>query len=184
MDNFNCNTEHKKYQHLTSEERHIIKVRLKDGWSIYATAKYLGRPYNTINNEVKRGTVYLYNGKVARYKADKGKEVYLENRKNSRRHINSLEVVDFLRYVEKMFREECWSLDACVGYAKANNLYSGKQMVCKKTLYNYVNLDLLNIKNIDLPEKLKRKTKSKRTRENKRNLGNSIEMRSDDVDTR
>ena len=52
MDNFNCNTEHKKYQHLTSEERHEIKVRLKDGWSIYAIAKHLGRPYNTINNEV------------------------------------------------------------------------------------------------------------------------------------
>ena len=33
MDNSNCNTEHKKYQHLTSEERHIIEVRLNiDKW--------------------------------------------------------------------------------------------------------------------------------------------------------
>ena len=70
MDNSNCNTEHKKFQHITSEERHEIEVRLKDGWSIYAIAKHLGRPYNTIRNEVERGTVYLYNGKVARYKAD------------------------------------------------------------------------------------------------------------------
>ena len=46
MDNSNCNTEHKKYQHLTSEERHIIEVRLNiDKWSIYAIAKNLGRPY-------------------------------------------------------------------------------------------------------------------------------------------
>lgn len=83
MDNSNCNTEHKKYQRIKSEERHEIEVRLKDGWSIYAIAKHLGRPYNTIRNEVERGTVYLYNGKVARYKADKGKEVYLERRKTA-----------------------------------------------------------------------------------------------------
>ena len=56
MDNSNCNTEHKKYQHLTSEERHIIEVRLNiDKWSIYAIAKNLGRPYNTVKNEVDRG---------------------------------------------------------------------------------------------------------------------------------
>ena len=83
MDNSNYNTEHKKYQHLTTEERHVIEVRLNiDKWSIYAIAKSLGRPYNTIKNEIDRGTVLLYNGKVARYKADKGEEVYLEHRKN------------------------------------------------------------------------------------------------------
>ena len=142
MDNTNCNTEHKKYQHLTSEERHEIEVRLKDKWSIYKIAKHLGRPYNTIKNEIDRGTVYLYNGKVARYNADKGKEVYLEHRQNSRHNYRALEAVDFLKYVEKKFFEENWSLDACVGYAKANNTYSAKKMVCTKTLYNYVDQGL------------------------------------------
>ena len=80
MDNPNCNTEHRKYQHLTSEERHEIEVRLKDGWSTYKIAKHLGRPYNTIANEIKRGTVLLYNGTVPRYKADVGNRVYLEHR--------------------------------------------------------------------------------------------------------
>ena len=184
MDNQNCNTEHKKYQHITSEERHEIEVRLKDKWSIYAIAKHLGRPYNTIKNEVDRGTVWLYNGTVSRYKADVGEKVYLEHRNNSRRNYRTLETVDFLRYVEKHFDEDYWSLDACVGYAKANHLYTDKEMVCTKTLYNYVDLGLLNIKNIDLPEKLSRKTKIKKTRENKRELGTSIEKRPDSVDTR
>ncbi len=184
MDNQNCNTEHKKYQHITSEERHEIEVRLKDKWSIYAIAKHLGRPYNTIKNEVDRGTVWLYNGTVSRYKADVGEKVYLEHRNNSRRNYRTLETVDFLRYVEKHFDEDDWSLDACVGYAKANHLYTDKEMVCTKTLYNYVDLGLLNIKNIDLPEKLSRKTKIKKTRENKRKLGTSIEKRPDSVDTR
>ena len=97
MDNSNCNTGHKKYQHLTSEERHEIEVRLKDKWSINKIAKHLGRPYNTIKNEIDRGTVYLYNGRVARYNADKGKAVYLEHRQNSRRNYRTLEAVDFLK---------------------------------------------------------------------------------------
>ena len=184
MDNTNCNTEHKKYQHITSEERHEIEVRFKDKWSIYKIAKHLGRPYNTIKNEIDRGTVYLYNGKVARYNADKGKEVYLEHRQNSRRNYRALESVDFLKYVEKQFFDEKWSLDACVGHAKANKKFPATQMVCTKTLYNYVNLGLLNIKNIDLPEKLRRSPKKKKIRENKRKLGNSIEERPYEIDNR
>ena len=69
MDKSNCNKEHKKYRHITSEERQEIEVRLKDKWSIYKIAKHLSRSYNTIKNEVDRETVYLYNGKIARYKA-------------------------------------------------------------------------------------------------------------------
>ena len=185
MDNSNCNTEHKKYQHLTSEERHIIEVRLNiDKWSIYAIAKNIGRPYNTVKNEVDRGTVYLYNGKVTRYKADKGEEVYLEHRKNSRRNYRCLETAGFLKYVEDQFFNEGWSLDSAVGNAKVKGLFTDKEMVCTKTLYNYVDLGLLKIKNIDLPEKLKRSEKSKKTRENKKILGDSIEQRPDDVDTR
>ena len=82
MDNPNYTTEHRKGQHLLNEERYDIQVRLKDGWSIYKIAKHLGRAYNTIKDEVERGTVTLYNGKVKRYKADQGKSVYLENREH------------------------------------------------------------------------------------------------------
>ena len=70
MDNLNYTTEHRKGQHLLNKERYEIEVRLNDVRSIYKIAKYLGRAYNTINDEVERGTVTLYNGKVKRYKAD------------------------------------------------------------------------------------------------------------------
>lgn len=105
MDNPNCNTEYRKGQHLTSEERHEIEVRLKDGGSPYRIAEHLKRPYNRIKNEIGRGTVLLYHRKVERYKADKGESTYLENRRNSRRNYRCLETLDFLRYVEKQFRE-------------------------------------------------------------------------------
>lgn len=184
MDNPNCNTEHRKYQHLTSEERHEIEVRLKDGWSVYRIAKHLSRPYNTISNEIKRGTVLMYSGKVKRYKADKGHEVYLEHRRNSRRNYRCLETVSFLRYVEQRFKNEKWSFDATVGHAKEHHLYQEKEMVCTKTLYNYADLGLINIKNIDLPEKMKRNTKLQKNRQYKKKLGKSIEERPKEIETR
>lgn len=57
-------------------------------------------------------------------------------------------------------------------------------MVCTKTLYNYVDLGLLPIKNIDLPEKPKRNTKSSNARKNRRILGKSIEERPETVNSR
>lgn len=48
MDEINYTTEHRKGQHLTSEERHIIEVRWnKDKRSIYGISKELERAYNT-----------------------------------------------------------------------------------------------------------------------------------------
>ena len=184
MDNPNCNTEHRKYQHLTSEERHEIEVRLKDGRSPYKIAKHPGRPYNTIVNEIKRGTVLLYNGKVLRYKADVGYRVYPEHRQNSRRNYRCLETVDFLKYVEQQFMNEKWSFDACVGYAKEHHLFDEKEMVCTKTLYNYADLGVISIRNIDLPEKISRNTKVRKKRQNKKKLGKSIEERPEEIDTR
>ena len=178
MDNTKYTTEHRKGQHLLSEERHEIEVRLKDGWSIYRIAKHLRRPYNTIKNEIKRGTVSLYNGKQHRYKADEGKKVYLEHRRNCRKQYRCLTSVRFLQYVVAHFKsEDKWSLDASYGKALADGKFRREEMVCTKTLYNYVDLGLLPIKNIDLPEKLRRNTKAKKARENKKNLGRSIEDR-------
>ena len=90
MDIQNYTTEHRKGQHLLAEGRHEIDVRLKDGWSPYRIAKHLGRAYNTIKNEIARGTVYLYNGKVARYKAKAGEQQYKDNRPHKDRHLSKL----------------------------------------------------------------------------------------------
>ena len=118
MDNTYYTTEHRKGQHLFSEERHEIEVRLKDGWSIYKIAKHLQRPYNTIKNEVNRGTVQTDDGQNKRYSADKGEQVYKDNRKNSRRQYNCLKAVKFLTYVVEKFQgDEKWSLDAAHGAA-------------------------------------------------------------------
>jgi len=184
MDETNYTTEHRKGQHLNSEERHEIEVRLKDRWSIYKIAKHLNRPYNTIKNEIKRGTVYLYNGQVARYKADEGQKVYLEHRQNSRRKYRCLAVFAFLVYVQNHFKDDKWSLDACTGKALESGEFHRSEMVCTRTLYRYVDLGFLQMKNTNLPEKLHRNTKHRHLRENRKNLGKSIEERPKDIDSR
>jgi IS30 family transposase len=184
MDNPDYSTERRKGQHLTNEERHNIEVHLKDGWSIYQIAKDLNRPYNTVKNEIARGTVLLYSGKVKRYQSSAGYAVYLQHRLSCRKQYHRLAVSDFIRYVEKNFHDNGWSLDACAGRAIADGEFSRDRTVCTKTLYNYVDMRLLNIKNIDLPEKLRRNTKPKKVRENKRILGTSIEERPEIIKNR
>ena len=73
---------------------------------------------------------------------------------------------------------------AIFGYALHNELFKREEMFCTKTLYNYVSLGLLPIKNIDLPEKLKRNTAKSQAAENKKKLGRSIEERPESVELR
>ena len=177
MDNQNYTTERRKGQHLTDEERYFIQYALKQGMNKNQIAKALGVVYNTVKNEINRGTVQLYNGKVSRYKAEAGKKEYLEKRRNSARNYHCLEKAGFLEFVVDKVRKNRWSLDACVGYALQSGMFRREEIVCTKTLYNYVDMGFLPIKNIDLPEKLRRKKKSSKIRENKRIFGSSIEER-------
>lgn len=57
-------------------------------------------------------------------------------------------------------------------------------MVCTKTLYNYLRLDLIHVNALDLPLLLKRSTKKLRTRKHKRALRRSIDERPASVDER
>lgn len=177
-------TEHRKGQHLTFEHRVLIQTRLKDGWSPNKIAREIGCAPNTVRNEIKRGTVALYHGSVHRYKASAGQAAYEQNRLVCCRHYDFLEKAEFISFVEQKFFEEGWSLDACAGRALKEGGFTRDQIVCTKTLYGYTDLGLLGIKNIDLPEKLRRSPKREKNRRNKRILGRSIEERSDSVNDR
>ena len=74
---YSTTTEHQKGKHLSYDERILIQVRLKDGWSANKIAKEIGCAPNTVRNEIRRGTVTLYNGRIQRYKAKAGQTAYL-----------------------------------------------------------------------------------------------------------
>ena len=75
-------------------------------------------------------------------------------------------------------------MDACYGHALESGLFRRDEIVCTKTLYNYIDLGLISLKNIDLPEKLRRNTKKDKVREKKKNLGDSIELRDKSIENR
>ena len=177
-------TEHVKGKHLKYEDYVVIETRLKDGWKANRIAGELGCAPNTVRNIIRKGMTPRYNGKVMRFKAKTAWAQYEANRKHSGRKIEALAKQEFLRYVEKQFREEGWSMDACAGKAVKDRVFRREEMVCTKTLYNYIDLGLIGIKSIDLPVRVSRRTKKKRVRENKRKLGRSIEERPAEVESR
>lgn len=59
--------------------------------------KEIGCAPNTVRNEIKRGTVALYKGKILRYKATTGQAAHEQNRQVCCRHYDFLKKIDFIR---------------------------------------------------------------------------------------
>jgi len=182
----NSNTQSRKNKHLNFEERIIIELRLEDGFSPYKVAKELKRPINTVLNEIRRGTtIQIKQGKqIEMYLADTGEAIYKKHRLNSCREFKRLECFKFINFVVNKIEHSSWSPDACVGYSLETKLFKRSEIVCTKTLYNYIDLGLLIVKNIDLPIKLRRNTKPSTVKKHKKNLGKSIEERPDTINNR
>jgi len=181
---YSITTSHVKGRHLSYDDRHTIQLRLKDGHSIRSIAREIGCSPSTVSNEIKRGTVSMYNCSAHRYKAKAGQKAYEANKTSGGRRYDFVSKARFMRYVTTHFFEDGWSLDACVGRALISGDFNRSETVCVKTLYNYVDLGLIDIKNHNLPEKLRRSPKKRTSRENKRRLGRSIEERPAEINTR
>jgi len=114
---YSTTSSHIKGKHLSYDDRLIIQLRLKDGHSIRSIAREIGCSPTTVSNEIKRGTVPMYNGSVRRYKAKAGQEAYETHKSLSGRHYDFILKSRFMSYVSTHFFEDGWSLDACVGRA-------------------------------------------------------------------
>src|SRR5574344_3163282 len=105
MDERYYTIEHRKGQHITGQERGIIQAHTRAGWTTYKIAKDLGRPYNTVKNEINRGTVFLYNGTVKRYKAKIGASVYRGHRQNSVKKYKWNKLSHLMDYMGEHFKQ-------------------------------------------------------------------------------
>lgn len=178
-------TREKKFQHLTREKRAQIEILLRQGMAKVQIARAVGISRSTLYNELNRGTVEQTDTNLKKYQRyfwDVGQRVYEENRKNSRPPMKLMEAYDFVRYAEKQIFENKLSPDAVCGEAKLNGRF--KKTVSTKTLYSYIDKRMLKVRNIDLPLKVKRKSRTDKYSQNKRLLGMSIEERSDEVNSR
>ncbi|RAK03907.1 IS30 family transposase [Halanaerobium saccharolyticum] len=186
MDYLNDTPISRKNKHLNAYERGQIALLHSEGMSAYAIAKRLNRASNTIRNELKRGTVSQIkaNKTVEIYFPDTGQRVYENNRKNCGPKFKLLECYNFIEHVIDEFYNSNHSIDSICGSAKLHNKFPNSEMVCTKTLYNYIDAGLLEIKNIDLPLKVKRSSKSRCIKSNKKKLGTSIEERPESINDR
>ncbi len=186
MDYTNYTMDSRKQKHLNLQERVVIELRLKDGYSAYKIAKELKRPINTILNEIRRGTVSQIKNKrnVRMYFADTGQAIYENHRKNCGRKNRRIVCDKFISHVCDEMRKKTWSIDAGIGSLLKSGQFKYIETVCTKTFYSYVDQGLTEVRNIDLPLKVRRNTKKSRVRANKKKLGTSIEERSSSIESR
>lgn len=185
MSQLHYNTKNRNFKHITEKQRIQIETLLKMNISKTKIAQIVGISRSTLYCELKRGTVEQLDTHLCVHKeyfADAGQRVYNENRKNSRNPLKLVKAHDFIEYAEKQILENKLSPDAVCGRAKLENKFN--EIVCTKTLYNYIDKCLIKVKNIDLPLRVKLNTKVRKNRKNRRILGKSIENRPPIVDTR
>ena len=167
--------ERKRGQHLQREERGVIQALKQQGLSNRAIARALGCSPTTIGNELRRGTPSRKSsrGRSPGYNAKRGEAVYRSNRLRSRKPHKLPSCEAFVSWMTAQVRENKWSLDACVGYAKRHGLFPRDEIVCTRTLYHEVWAGNLPIGIMELPEVVKRKhAQTSKPRENKKNYRN------------
>lgn len=175
----------RSFKHLTPIQRGQIQALLAQKVAKTHIAKQLGIARSTLYYEIKRGTAEQVNpyGKTYYcYFADTGQLVYEQRRKHSRPPFKLALVQPFLQYVIEQIKKHHLSPDAVRGRAVRDKLFP--HVVSTKTLYNYINLQLIPVKNIDLPLRVRLRTSRRRTRLHRRFIGSSIEQRHESVNCR
>ena len=166
----------------------MIAAYHDQGLSTRQIGDKIGCSHSTISRELSRGTVKQLNSDLTernQYFPDAGQRVYEENRSLCGPKFKAVLVTDFLNHAQKMILEMKWSPDTIVGEYRINPKTKGLPCVCTNTLYQYIDRGILDsVKNIDLLQKVGRKTRKPHCRKNKRILGESIENRPPEISGR
>lgn len=159
-------------KYLSDRERCVIETMLKDGFSQRQIAVRLGRHYNTINYEIKKGRVQLLNSDLTtrtEYCCDVGQRVHEERQKEKGRPLKISNDLDFVHFVEHKILNDKFSPYATLVQSKDKF----KTDICLSTLYSYIDKGIfLNVTNKDLPLKPRKKRKQKNVkRSSYKNMG-------------
>ena len=178
-------TKGRKFQHLTAEKRAQIEVLLRVKMPKSEIARIVGIARSTLYNELARGSVVQLDSELrqhTRYFWDAGQRVYAEHRRNSRPPLKLAKAQAFLSYAEQQMLEEKLGPATVCGAARRSGMF--QEMVCAKTLYNYIDQRLLKVRNIDLLLKVKRRQSTHQAKQPRRLFGMSIEERPEVVNNR
>lgn len=135
-------------KHLTEKERYLIEFMYnKEKRTQREIAKILNKHYNTIYNEIKRGTVRLLDRNLKEYDiycADVGQRKYIEA--NARKGSNNKVACDseYLLFIRDKVKQH-YSFYSANELAKQEGFNT---RVCLTTLYNYFNKHFIKLKKI------------------------------------
>lgn len=185
MSHTHFTTTTRSYKHLDPYRRGQISALLSTGMSKTDIAKHVKISRSTLYRELTRGSVIQMRSDLTTYLSyfpDTAQKNYEENRRASRKHCKLQKAHAFLHYLQEQFFQQHMSIDAICSRTARDRLFD--PLLCTKTVYNYIAKGMLPIKNIDLPQRVRRKNTPKQAKTGKPRFGQSIELRPDHVDTR
>lgn len=176
----------KHYTQFTERERYQLEALLKAKTPRNKIAELLNKSIKTIYNEIKRGTVELLNSDLTKrveYLADRGQQIYLENKSVQGAKIKIGNDYKLAEYIENKIIQDKYSPEAVLMELKNNPELNFNTTICKSTLYSYIDKGIfLNLTNKHLPVKReKKKGEYKRTVALKNLKGRSIEERPKEI---
>lgn len=161
----NCSTKSKKYVHLNERDRYKLEGLLKGKKTTKEIAKIMKRNRSTIYREIRRGEVVrIINDfcETGVYRANVAQLDYERKGQNKERSLKIGKDQGLESYIRIKIVEHKYSPDAVIGEIKAKRL-KFKNMICTKTLYNYIEAGYLSgISNESLWEKRKKKRRYKK----------------------
>lgn len=181
----NSTIKRRKFKHLNKFQRGQIQALLKVNMPKTKIAQIVGISRSTLYEELKRGTVKQMDTNLKVYYcyfADTGQNRYERNRENSRKPYKLAQCSDFIQYLEKQFLKHKVPIDSICGQALRKGVF--KAVICTKTAYNYISQQLIKVRSIDLPLRVKLKQKVRHDRKRRRVLGQSIELRPNEINER
>src|SRR5699024_692229 len=155
-----------KGTHLTKSEMDKIEGYKAENRSNRAIARLHGHSHQTNNNAIKKGSFtqkrkQIQNGKTYTYyeevySASLHEDVYLENRSNCGRRTKWVEADEFIDWADKRMLNDKWSPDIVI--AKAKEKFPLDVIPSTSSLYNWIESGIMRTKNIDLLDKVGRKS--------------------------
>ncbi len=151
----------KHYHQLTSVQRGQIQAMLDSGiTSRTVIAQEVGCHKSTISRKIKRGSILQKDSSYLLYEhyyADTAQIYYEKRRKNYYQRNPLKHYAVFLRMLSRRFKAkfDATSIDEFVGEFKRT--MPGYPCPSTPTVYRYIDQGLVDISNIDLPMKLKRR---------------------------
>ncbi|WP_434547342.1 IS30 family transposase [Mammaliicoccus sciuri] len=191
------NMRNHKGTHLSYEERVQIETLKNLGFSNRAIARELGRAPQTINNEIHRGTtrqikrqkqqhkVYEYETQI--YFSSLGQQRYRQNRQQCGAQPLWKKNPLFIPWADHLMKKKRWLPEAVVAYAHKEQYFEREKIPSTTTVYAWIDQQIMETKNIDLLEKLKRRHSTQNSYHNhphSRVLGPSIETRPSEIESR